>query len=414
MPKIELLQDITIKKAKPQEKEYFLNDGGGLRLLIKTNGLKLWEFRFTVNGQRKKTSFKTYPTVTLKEARTKRQEYQTLINSGINPIEHFKIIKEDNIIDNQGMFLNVVDEWLSREAESTKENTHQNKIRVFENDINPFLKNKHIRDVTKDDILKIIQIKEIQAPNVASKIFVIFKSLFNYAVFKGYVTKNIFENTKEERRNYIKPLKVKHFSKITDEEILKELVNDIYNYRGMHSIRNALKFVLHIPLRADNLCNLKWSYIDFDKKILTIPRELMKVKNINLPDFKMPLTDEVINILEEQQIFSGHQEWIFLGNNNRDPINSESPNGALKRMGYNDERKGRKQRLHSFRGTFRSLIDTLDLENKFSFEIKEKALDHQEESKTVRAYANQVDYVNRFIPLMNFWSDFVLSLKDNH
>ena len=310
------------------------------------------------------------------------------------------------------MFLNVVDEWLENEAERTKENTHQNKVRIFENDINPFLKNKHIRDVTKEDILKIIKIKEIQAPNVASKIFVIFKSLFNYAVFKGYVTKNIFQNTKEERKNYIKPQQAIHFSKITDEEILKELVNDIYNYRGMHSIRNALKFVLHIPLRAENLCNLKWSYIDFDKKLLTIPRELMKVKNINLPDFKMPLTDEVINILEEQKIFSGHQEWIFLGNNNHDPINSESPNGALKRMGYNDERKGKKQRLHSFRGTFRSLIDTLDIDSKFSFEVKEKALDHQEQSKTVRAYNHKSDYVNQLIPLMNFWSDYILSLRD--
>jgi len=412
VPKIEILQDIQIKKAKPQEKEYFLNDGGGLRVLVKTDGLKLWEFRFTVNKKRKKTSFKTYPTVTLKEARTKRQEYQTLINSGINPIEHFKTIKEDNIIDNQGMFLNVANEWLKRESESTKENTHITKIRIFENDINPFLKNKHIRDVTKDDILKIIKIKEIQAPNVASKIFVFFKSLFNYAVFKGYVTKNIFENTKEEKKNYIKPQQTIHFSKITDEEILKELVNDIYNYRGMHSIRNSLKFVLHISLRAENLCNLKWSYIDFDKKILVIPRELMKVKNINLSDFKMPLTDEVINILKEQQIFSGHQEWIFLGNNNRDPINSESPNGALKRMGYNDERKGRKQRLHSFRGTMRSLIDTLDVDSKFSFEVKEKALDHQEQSKTVRAYNHKGDYINQLIPLMNFWSDYILSLKD--
>jgi len=411
---VNILKDIQIKQAKPKDKDYFLNDGGGLRIAIKTNGNKVWEFRYTFNQKRRVTTFKSYPIVNLENARLKRDEFLNLLAKDIDPIAKKQELKQEIFIDKQGMFINVVNEWLEEEAKRVKANTHITKVRIFENDINPFLKDKHIKDVTKDDILKIIQIKEIQAPNVASKIFVIFKSLFNYAVFKGYVTKNIFENTKEDRRNYIKPLKVKHFSKITDEEILKELVNDIYNYRGMHSIRNALKFVLHIPLRADNLCNLKWSYIDFDKKILTIPRELMKVKNINLPDFKMPLTDEVINILEEQQIFSGHQEWIFLGNNNRDPINSESPNGALKRMGYNDERKGRKQRLHSFRGTFRSLIDTLDLENKFSFEIKEKALDHQEESKTVRAYANQVDYVNRFIPLMNFWSDFVLSLKDNY
>ena len=66
MANIEILQDIQIKKAKPQEKEYFLNDGGGLRLLVKENGSKVWQFRYTLNGQRKKTSFKTYPTVTLK------------------------------------------------------------------------------------------------------------------------------------------------------------------------------------------------------------------------------------------------------------------------------------------------------------------------------------------------------------
>lgn len=412
MAKVQLLQDTEIKKAKAKEKEYFLNDGGGLRISIKPSGHKNWEYRYTINGKRKKTTFKSYPIVSLVEARLKRQEYEKLIYNGIDPIEHFKAIKEDNIIDNQGMFLIVADEWLDRESKKTKENTHLTKVRIFENDIKPFLKNKHIRDVTKDDILKIIKIKEIQAPNVASKIFIFFKSLFNYAIFKGYITQNIFENTKAEKEYYIEKQKVKHFSKITNEEILKELANDIYNYGGMHSIRNALRFVLHIPLRADNLCNLKWSYIDFDNKVLVIPRELMKVKDNNLPDFKMPLTEEIINILKEQHIFSGHKEWVFLGNNNRDPINSESPNGALKRMGYNNEKKGKKQRLHSFRGTFRSLTDTLDIDSRFSFEVKEKALDHQEQSKTVRAYNNKSDYINQLKPLMEWWSNYVLSLID--
>lgn len=412
MAKVQLLQDAEIKKAKPKEKEYFFNDGGGLRIAIKPSGHKIWEYRYTINGKRKRTTFQSYPIIGLKDARIKRQEYENLIFNGLDPIEHFRTIKENNILDEKGMFLEVATEWLKRESENTKENTHLTKVRIFENDINPFLKNKHINEVTKDDVLKIIKIKEIQAPNVANKIFIIFKSLFNHAVFKGYVTKNIFENTKEEKKNYIKPTKVKHFSKITDEEILKELVNDIYAYRGMHSIRNALRVVLHIPLRAENLCNLKWSYVDFDNKLLTIPRNEMKVKDDNLPDFKMPLSDEVIAILEEQKIFTAHQQWVFLGSNNRDSINNESPNGALKRMGYNNELKGKKQRLHSFRGTFRSLIDTLDIENKFSFEVKEKALDHQESSKTVRAYSHKSDYTNQLIPLMNFWSNYIMSLKD--
>lgn len=407
---IDLLKDIQVKNAKSQEKDYFLNDGAGLRLKVTKDDRKIWEFRFTFQGKRRVTTFKTYPIISLKEARNKRTEYLNIINQGINPIDFFNNVQNEIVVDEKGVFLNVVKEWLEEEGKRVKDNTHLTKVRILENDINPFLKNKHIKDVTKEDVLKIIKTKEIQAPNVASRIFIFLRSLFNYAIFKGYLTKNIFNNSKDEKKYYLQKLDVKHFSKIVDLGILKELVNDIYNYQGMHAVRNSLKMVLHLPLRAENLCNLEWDFIDFENKLLVIPRELMKVKDKNLPDFKMPLTDEIINILNDQKIFSGHQKWVFLGTNNRDPINTESPNGALKRMGYNDERKGKKQRLHGFRGTFRSLIETLDEDNKFSFEVKERALDHQEISKVVRAYANKSDYVKQLTPLMNFWSNFICSL----
>ncbi|WP_419675738.1 hypothetical protein ACN2CX_09955 [Aliarcobacter butzleri] len=42
----------------------------------------------------------------------------------------------------------------------------------------------------------------------------------------------------------------------------------------------------------------------------------MKVKNNNFDDFKMPLSDEVIDILLEQKQLTGYQEWVFLGTNN--------------------------------------------------------------------------------------------------
>ena len=410
MAQMELLQDIQIRKAKGQDNIYYLNDGGGLRLKITPTNSKIWEFRYTFNGKSRKTTFKTYPTVTLKEARIKRQEYQTLINSGSDPINHIKQIKEENIFDKNGMFINIANEWLDKESERTKESTHKNKLRAFEKDINPFLKNKHIKEIAIKDIVNIIEKKQLQAHEVATNIFTYLDNLFRYAVLKNYCERNILADIK--RTDIIRAKPVKHFSKITDPDILKELIVSIYNYNGGYSLRNALKFVLHIPLRAENLCNLKWSYIDFDKKLLTIPRELMKVKDLNFDDFKMPLTDEVINILKEQQLFTSHQEWIFLGTNNRDPINNESPNRALQRMGFNDDKKGRKIRLHGFRGTFRSMIETLDIDNKFSFEVKERALDHQENSKVVRAYAHKSDYVQQLIPLMNFCSDYILILKN--
>ncbi|MFY9079697.1 integrase arm-type DNA-binding domain-containing protein [Aliarcobacter cryaerophilus] len=408
MASINLLKDIQIKQAKPKDKNYSFNDGGGLRLKVTPNGNKIWEFYYTYNGKRRETTFKSYPIVSLENARSKRDEFLDLLAKNIDPIEKNKEIKLDKIIDTQGMFLNVSIEWLEREKQRLAQSTYIGKVNVFENDINPLLKNKHIKDIEIKDIIRILELKQLQAREVASKIFNYLDNLFRYAVLKGYCERNILTDIRKS--DIVKPKKVRHFPKITDEKILKELIISIYTYKGSLSLRNVMKLVLHIPLRAENLCNLKWNYINFDEQSLTIPRNEMKVKNDNLDDFKIPLTNEVINILNEQKLFTGHQEYIFLGRDNRSPINKESPNKALKILGFNDEEKGRKIRLHGFRGTFRSLIDTLDTDNKFSFELKERILDHHETNDTVRAYNHKANYYEQFKPLMNFWSDYILDL----
>jgi integrase len=284
-----------------------------------------------------------------------------------------------------------------------------NKVRAFEKDINPYLKNKHIKEVAIKDVVKILEVKLLQSHDVATKIFSYLDSLFRYAVYKGYCDRNILNDIK--RGDIIPSKKYRHYSKITDIDNFKELVNSIYTYSGSHSVRGALKLVLHLPFRAENVCNLRWEYVDFGKKTITIPRSEMKIKDINLDDFKLPMSEEVENILRYQYEISGYQEWVFLGTNNRSPINSESPNKALKIMGFNDEANGKKITLHGFRGTCRSLLDTLDTENKFSFEAKEKLLDHHNNSKVVRAYTNKSDYLNHIMPIVEFWSEFILSLR---
>jgi hypothetical protein len=80
-------------------------------------------------------------------------------------------------------------------------------------------------------------------------------------------------------------------------------------------------------------------------------------------------------------------------------------------MDFNNEKKGRKIRLHGFRGTFRSVIDTLDKKGRFSFEVKERVLDHYEKNKAVRAYNHKADFQEQIKELVNFWSEYILGLK---
>ena len=409
------LSDLKIKTAKIKEKDYQLGDQHGLYLLVKTTGNKLWQMRYTspTTKRRNIASFGKYPEISLSEARMARDKNIKLITDGIDPLEYKKEYKQKVIRNNNGMCINLIDEWLEKESLITKAITHKSKSRIFNKDVKPFLKNKHINEVTIDDIVNIIENKLTTAPEIASRLFTHLDNLFRYAVLKKYCDRNILADIR--KKDIVKPRISKHMAKITDLGILKQLINEIYNYKGNHNIKNALKLVLHIPLRAENLCNLKWNQIDFEKKILTIPRENMKLSNINLDDFVMPLTDEVINILNEHkdmQFFSSKsKEYVFLGFNNSKPINKESPNRALFRLGFNDEKKGTKIRLHGFRGTFRSLIDTLDTKNRFPVEVKERALDHHDKNLVARSYNHKANYHEQMIELMKFWSKFICSLK---
>jgi len=43
-----------IKQAKPRDKDYKLNDGGGLYLLITKAGGKHWKLKYKLDGKEKK------------------------------------------------------------------------------------------------------------------------------------------------------------------------------------------------------------------------------------------------------------------------------------------------------------------------------------------------------------------------
>src|SRR5690242_11911010 len=61
----------TIEAAKPRAAAYRLSDGGGLLLVVKPSGARLWMARITVDGKRRDMGLGGYPAVSLREAREK-------------------------------------------------------------------------------------------------------------------------------------------------------------------------------------------------------------------------------------------------------------------------------------------------------------------------------------------------------
>ncbi|HCF1725678.1 TPA: DUF4102 domain-containing protein, partial [Pseudomonas aeruginosa] len=79
------LSDTAIRQAKASGKAYTLGDTDGLSLAVSPEGGKSWHFRYSWKGKQKRLSLGTYPEVTLRQARTRRDQARELVARGINP-----------------------------------------------------------------------------------------------------------------------------------------------------------------------------------------------------------------------------------------------------------------------------------------------------------------------------------------
>ena len=80
------LSDTRIRALKAKDKKYKESDGNGLYLLVLPNGGKYWKMPYRYNRRQRELSLGVYPEVTLKEARTKRDEARQTCGQPINDI----------------------------------------------------------------------------------------------------------------------------------------------------------------------------------------------------------------------------------------------------------------------------------------------------------------------------------------
>lgn len=81
------MSEDTIRNAMPKGKQFALFDGGGLFLLVKPSGGKLWRLKYRFDGKDKRLALGAYPAITLEEARIRRDAARELLLQGFDPAE---------------------------------------------------------------------------------------------------------------------------------------------------------------------------------------------------------------------------------------------------------------------------------------------------------------------------------------
>ena len=416
------LTDTKAKALKPREKSYIESDEGGLHLEVMPGGAKVWRLRYRIGGRgakQEKVTLGDYPTYSLAEARSWRDDCKTLAGRGLSAMA----LKRGDAIPNevspevreiaQAFLKNwcwrAVEKAKAKEAEALTETTVEafarhwyaeiaepsnsnprNIKRVLEKDVIPAIGSKQIADVTVSDVLAITdKIKARGADQMALQTRNVLKRLFAYAIARE---KASFNPAAAVEAKFIASAKSRDVSLSSDE--LGRLLRLIYQSSMKRAHKLALHLLILCMVRKSELIEARWDEINFEKAEWSIPGERMKKDK---PHF-VPLSRQALAMLEELKGLASGSEWIFPSRSNlHQPIAKSTLNAAVRTL----EHDVQDFVIHDFRRTASTHLH----EAGFNSDWVEKALAH--ETKGIRGVYNRAQYAEHRREMLQWWADFV-------
>ena len=391
------LTDTHIRSLKPEAKPRKYFDGGGLFLYVPINGSKLWRMAYRYEGKSKLLSFGDYPTISLKDARAKREEAKGLLARGIDPSEQKKNAKESRIIAERDSFENIAMEW-HRTRLAGLSAKHQGTVLYRLNTyIFPAIGKRHIARLEAQDILAIVKPIDEKGNNETSRrVLQIISQVFRYAVVLDKARHNITADL----HGVLCPRKVTHRAAVLEREKVGQLLTAIYEYAGYFPLVCALKLAPLFFVRPTELRCATWQEFDLEAGEWRIPAERMKMRRTHI----VPLSRQAISILQELKKFSGNGKYLFPSiRTETRPISDATMLNALRRMGYQKHEMS----VHGFRSIASTLLNELG----YNRDWIERQLAHGD-SNEVRAAYNYAEYLPERRRMMEEWSDFLDGLRD--
>ncbi len=400
MPKrIAPLSDAQIKNAKPQEKDYKLMDGFGLFLLITPTNGKLWRFDYRFDNKRKMLALGAYPSVTLAEARQRREDAKKLLANGIDPGAMKKTLKSTGKELAANTFEVIARQWhLKFSAAGKWSPTHAADImHRLEKDIFPPLGSRPISEIKPKELLNVLErIASRGALDSAHRLRHHCGMIFRYAIVHEYAERDIAADL----RGALPPVKGGHHAAATTPKDLAPILRSIDDFNGSFIVKSALQLLPLVFCRPGELRAAEWSEINFDDCIWEIPAERMKMKQPHI----VPLSRQAIAILKELQPLTGYGRYLFPCH--RSPLrcmSNNALNAGLRRLGFTKE----EATAHGFRASARTILDEV---LKVRPDFIEHQLSHSVRDALGTAY-NRTSHLDERKKMMQTWADYLGNLK---
>ena len=388
----------TVASAKPRDKDYKLSDGGGLYLLVRTTGAKLWRLNYRHLGKYRTLAFGTYPEVGLADARNKRDEARRQIAAGLDPTHEQKVALAKAQVAQNDTFKAVALEWIEKQEREQMAEITLSKIRWLLDKTYPKIGTRPIAQVTAHEVL--IVLRAIEATGryeSARRMRSVLGRIFRYAV----ATARAERDPTSDLRGALTVPKPKHLAAITTPNRAGELLRAIEGYTGHGITLYALRLSAHLFVRPGELRQAEWAEFDFDRSVWNIPAEKMKMRRPH----RVPLSTQVTGLFEELWDLTGTGRYCFPSfRTGQRPMSENTVTAALRALGFGQE----EMTAHGFREMAATLLNE---SGKFNPDAIERQLAHMENDGVRRAYTRG-EYWDERVTMMQWWSDELDRLRE--
>ena len=406
---------LTVAKAKSDKlKPGLYGDGGGLYLQVSNRKTKAWVFRYMIAGRARKMGLGDFDRVTLAEARDAAHEAHLLARDGRDPIGERKARKAAIRAEAEALtFKQAAEQLIAMKATGWK---HAGKSAgqwraSLETYAYPVFGDKPVASIDKPMVLKVLEPIWTTKTPTASRVRNRIENVLDWAKACGH-RQGDNPAAWEGNLKYLlaepeKVAPVQHFPALPYKE-LPDFMADLRQRDGISA--RALEFAILTVARTGNIISAKWSEIDREEKLWTMPRGTMKgEKGDRKRDHVVPLCDRAMEILEGlvrdgDFIFPGSEAKKGLSNNSLAAV-LDRMNASRKAVGLSrwiDPTTGREAVPHGFRSTFK---DWATEKTDYASEAAEIAMAHSVSDKVEAAY-RRGDMRDKRRLLMRDWSAY--------
>ncbi len=358
-------------------------DGRGLMLVVKASGARSWVLRYQLAGRRRDLGLGPYPEVTLADARRLALEARRLIAEGRDPLVEKK--KRRTLT-----FVEAAEALIASKASGWRNAKHAAQWRsTLGAYAIPQLGPLAVDAIETEDVLSVLRPIWTEKPETASRVRQRIEAVLDYAAATGARTGDNPARWRGHLDHLLpKPTKVRavqHFVAL-DWRKIAGFMAALKARDGVAA--QALAFLILTAARSGEVRLARWSEIDLDNGVWTIPAERMKAGK----EHRVPLSPPARALLgppgaREKLIFQSPQKPGR-------PLSDMTLTALLRRM------LEAPVTVHGFRSTFR---DWAGEDSTFPREVIEAALAHRLKDKAEAAYARG-DLFTKRRALMDAWA----------